>query len=264
MSFFKNMIWSPEDYANAAVLARETGEEMLARLDWMTLRPGLVVDLGCGTGEMSSRLQTRYPEATVLALDLSGGMLEYAKRAGQRGCVNADAGQLPLRNQSVDLIFANLLFPWHEDMGLLLRECHRVLSPDGLIMFTAFGLDTLKEWQAILNHTISPVFVDMHVIGDLMLQSGFVDPVLDVNHYTLTYREQTHLFQELHANGMLTVKPEMINPEEISFTEEETMPVTYEVVFAHAFVQAPGDEIAASEDGVVRVPLAHLRRQLRS
>jgi malonyl-CoA O-methyltransferase len=261
---FNNMVWSPLEYANAAVLARETGEEMLARLDWVTLQPKVIVDLGCGTGEMSSKLQTRYPEANVVALDLSSGMIEFAKQKNHGNCINADAGQLPLRSQSVDLLFANLIFPWYEDINLLLKECRRVLRPDGLILFTAFGPDTLKEWRTILTHHVTPFFIDMHDVGDLMLQAGFADPVLDVNHYTLTYREQNDLFQELQASGMLSGQPEIINADEITLTEEGTMSVTYEIVFAHAFAPAQSDEVQASSDGVTRVPLAHLRRRLRS
>lgn len=264
MSFSNNMVWSPLEYASAAVLAREVGEEMLARLEWVTLQPKVIVDLGCGTGDISSQLQTRYPDANVLALDLSGAMIEYAKREHHGNCINADAGQLPLRSQSVDLLFANLLFPWYQDINSLLKECHRVLRPDGLILFTAFGPDTLKEWRTILDGNIAPFFIDMHDVGDLMLQSGFADPVLDVNYYTLTYREQTSLFQELQNSGMLFATPEKINLEEITLTEQGTLPVTYELVFAHAFAPAQSDEVQASSDGVVRVPLAHLRRRLRS
>ena len=149
MGDLRNMVWSPVDYAKASVLARAVGMEMLARLDWMTLKPRVIVDLGGGTGEMSVRLQQRYQDAHVITLALSEDMLQHAKQhASTLSCVCADAVSLPLPNHSVDLLFANLLVPWQVDIESLC-EWRRVLRPDGLLMFSAFGPDTLKEWQAI-------------------------------------------------------------------------------------------------------------------
>jgi malonyl-CoA O-methyltransferase len=265
MSFSKNMVWSPLDYVKAAVLAREVSEELLSRLDWMTLNPSVIVDVGCGTGEMSSRLHERYAEAKVLAVDLSDMMIQHAKQNTTHvSCICADAGKLPLQNQSVDLLFANFLIPWHDDIASLLREWRRVLRPNGLLILTALGLDTLKEWRTLFPQACIPKFVDMHDAGDLMLQEGFDDPVLDVNHYTITYRDQTHLLHELHVSGMLNEKLELTKSNDMAFTDEGTWAVTYEVVFAHAFVPAQSDEISASSDGTVRVPLAYLRRRLGS
>lgn len=238
---------------------------MLARLEWMTIKPEVVVDLGCGTGEMSRRLQERYTEAHVIALDLSEDMIRQAKQqAAHTSCVCAEARCLPLQDQSVDLIFANLLFPWQEEVESLLRECRRVLRPEGLLMFTAFGPDTMKEWQGIPKQNIAPVFLDMHLVGDAMLEMKYADPVLDVNYYTLTYRQQALMFQELYATGMLVQAAEINDENDLPPAENGQWEVTYEIIFAHAFVSAESEEVAASADGIVRIPLAHLRRQLRS
>jgi malonyl-CoA O-methyltransferase len=249
MSLSKNIGWSPVEYAESSVLAREAGEEMFSRLEWMTLKPRVIVDLGCGTGEMSRKLQERYQDARVISLDSSEDMIEYAKQHhASRLCLCADAASLPLPNQSVDLLFANLLLPFQQDISSLLRECRRVLRPHGLLMFTAFGPDTLRE----IELPVIPGFIDMHDAGDLLLQLKFADPVLDVNYYTLTYREQAKLLKELHVTGML----HEIKSANIPQKEEGKWEVTYEVIFAHAFVP----EITASEDGTVRIPVSSLRR----
>lgn len=259
------MIWSPVEYANASVLAREVGEEMLSRLDWMTLQPNVIVDLGAGVGEMSAHLQTRYKDAHVITLDVSEHMVQHAKQhIPSLNCVCADAGLLPFANQSVDLLFANLLIPFQADMESLLHEWRRVLRPDGLLIFSALGSDTLKEWQAILKQNLAPVFIDMHDAGDLLLQQRFTDPVLDINYYTLTYREQSRLFQELQATGMLMAMPDFASTEAILPNENGRWEMIYEVIFAHAFAPDESQEVDASADGIVRVPLSHLRRQLRS
>lgn len=262
---FLSMTWSPLDYASAAVISREASEELFSRLDWMSITPRVVVDMGCGTGEMSSRLQARYTDAIVIALDLSERMIQHAKhQTPTLSCVCGDAGALPLADQSVDLIFANQLVPWHADVKKLLHEWRRVLRPDGVVMLTALGPDTLKEWRELLHQAITPDLMDMHDIGDLMVHEKFADPVLDINHYTLTYRDQQQLFKELHASGILNSTPAQSLTNTLARTDKGTWSVTYEVVFAHAFVPPQSDEVSASSDGIVRIPLSRLRQRLRS
>lgn len=257
MSTPLNMIWSPSDYREASFLVRETGEELLSRLEWLTLQPQVVLDAGCGLGEMSVQLQARYSAARVVALDNSDLMIQHAREQTKHPrCLCADAGKLPLPDHSVDIIFAHWLLPWHSDVKALLKEWRRVLRPDGILMFSALGPDTLKEMHQQWGRYIIPGLMDMHDCGDLMLQEGFADPVLDVNHYTVSYRDHKRLVQELCASGMLA------NPDtQLAANQEGTWDVTYEVVFAHAFAPPLRDEVSASEDGVVRIPLSHLRRR---
>lgn len=264
MSAVKNMKWSPLDYDECAVLAREAGEEMLARLDWMTLQPKVIVDAGCGTGELSARLQARYPSATVFAIDSSPEMIAHAKDTHGTPTYHCQAAEtLPLADHSVDLLFANFLVPWHADVTLLLKEWRRVLREEGLLMLTALGPDTLKEGQGVWRDAVLPRLADMHDVGDGLVQAGFIDPVLDVNHYTLIYKNPEKLVHELGASGMLASPAEnaLKTPPP---TEEGRWPVTYEVIYAHAFVPALKEEISPSEDGMVRIPLAHLRQRMRS
>lgn len=254
MSFFSNMKFTPEKYKEASVLAREVGEEMIARLEWMTLKPRVIVDLGCGTGDLSARLQAHYKEAQVIGIDLSEAMINHARQNNtQLSCVCANAASLPFADQSVDLLFANLMFPWVQDISSLLKECHRVLRTDGLLMFSALGPDTFKEWQNVFESGDLPFLIDMHDAGDLLLKHNLADPILDVNYYTLSYRDQSQLLDELLITGMLSKLPDE--------SANNTLEVTYEVVIAHAFA---GELKQTSEDGITRIPLSHLRKQLRS
>ncbi len=253
-------MWSPVDYAEASVLAREAGEELFSRLDWMTIKPNVIVDMGCGTGEMSVQLQARYKEAKVLALDMSVLMAQQAKQRCPFS-VCADASRLPLPDRVVDLIFANFLLPWCPHLTLLLQEWRRVLRPDGLLMFTALGPDTLREGRGVWQSTGLPQFVDMHDMGDLLLQEKFAGPVLDINYYTLTYQNKERLTTELYASRMVVEPLSQLQVDAMVPSEEGTWPITYEVIYAHAFVPADQEEVAASADGTVRIPLSHLRRR---
>ncbi|TAK75366.1 MAG: methyltransferase domain-containing protein, partial [Gammaproteobacteria bacterium] len=202
MNFSQRITWSPADYDLTSAVAKEAGQEMLTRLDWMTLQPKTIVDIGCGTGGLSLQLQERYPEAKVIAIDITESMLRQAKSPLTRLC--ADAVALPLKSQSVDLLFANFLLPWcHTDIKKVLQEWRRVLRVEGLLMLTALGPDTLREWRGVLNEADTPPLIDMHDIGDVLMEAGFSDPVLDVDYYTTTYREVNQLLYELKASGMM-------------------------------------------------------------
>lgn len=263
MSLLSDMIWSPADYLESSALIRASGEELLSRLDWMTLQPRMILDLGCGTGEMGVKLRERYQNATVVALDNSDAMIQHAHRFGQP-CVCGDAGELPFPDQSMDLVFAHLVLPWHRDVKRVLQESLRVLRPEGVLIVTALGPDTFKEWRDLFSTQRAPSLSDMHDLGDMLLRQGFVDPVLDVNHYTVNYRAYENLLKESYGSGMLSDLPGASDSDSVLPDENGFFPVTYEVVFAHAFAPQRGGEVSASSDGSVRVSLSHLRRQLRA
>jgi malonyl-CoA O-methyltransferase len=257
---FKNI--APADYAKAAVLANAVGEEMLARLDWVTLKPQVVLDMGCGTGAFTKALREKYSDAQVIALDVAYPMLQAAQaQEGVAVCVCADAYALPLADQSVDLIFANLVLPWCDDLEKLMREWRRVLRTDGLLVFTSFGPDTLRVWREELGNLMLPNFMDMHLIGDVLTKSRFADPVMDVDYFTLVYRNTSDLFRELHHSGILLTDDFTLQNPVAGMTEAGTFLAAFEIVYGHAFGPDVMVDQVADEMGVVTIPLARLRRR---
>jgi len=209
---------------------------------------------------MSLKLKKRYPDATVFALDASEAMIHYAKHhTSFPHCICAEASALPFPNHRIDLIFANFLLPWHADLPALLKEWRRVLRPDGLLMLTALGLDTLQEWRGKLSEEDIPHLIDMHDIGDSLIQAGFADPVLDVNHYTTTYRQPEKLMTELYESGMVA-RSAPLDVEAVP-AEEGAWAVTYEVIYAHAFAPEVVEQGRGSE-GVVKISVTQLRETL--
>ena len=181
-------------YDASAFLQQEVGRRLLERLDYVKLTPERIVDLGCGTGFMTRALEARYKKARILGLDLAHGMAAHAKaqtgwRSRQSFAVG-DAERLPLPDASVDLILSNLTIQWCGDLDAVFREAKRVLKPGGLFMFTTLGPDTLKElraaWRVVDGYTHVNAFMDMHDIGDGLVRAKLADPVMDVEHLTLT------------------------------------------------------------------------------
>lgn len=112
------------------------------------LAPSTVVDLGCGTGQLTQRLIRTFPGATVIGVDLSDGMLTEA--AGRletiggdaRALVRADAGRLPFAASSVDLVVCTESFHWYPDQSRALGELAAVVPPGGRLLIASIATVT--------------------------------------------------------------------------------------------------------------------------
>ena len=253
-----------ETYDGAAVLQREIGSRMLSRLDYVRLQPSIVLDAGCGTGHATQDLQQRYPAATICALDLAFSMVSRAcarsgwvRRWSGRGLrgVCGDIESLPLRPAAVDLLWSNLALQWVNDPLRAFGEFRRVIKPGGLLMFTTFGPDTLKElrtaYQGTDQHTHVNRFVDLHDLGDMLVQAGFADPVMDMEQLTLTYQDVRALMRDLKAIGAHNVTagrpPGMsaratlaaVERNYEAWRQEGRLPATFEVIYGHAWAPLP-------------------------
>jgi malonyl-CoA O-methyltransferase len=242
-------------YEQHDALQQEVQSLLLDRLGFYLDAPTRVVDVGAGTGRGTSLLRKRYPKSQVIAMDLALPMLRAAKKhiswlkPFQRVC--ADATALPLPDHSVDVLHSNLCFQWIDDLPALFGECVRVLKPGGLLVFSTFGPDTLKElraaWAEADQQPHVSRFLDMHDLGDAMINAGLRDPVLDVDRYTLTYSEPRLLLKELQGLGATNAdtarERHLLGKRHYQrmLAAYETMrvdgriPATWEVVTAHAW-----------------------------
>ncbi len=268
-------------YDAAAVLQREVGKRLIERLELIRLNPRWVLDIGAGTGTTTRQLMRRYPRARFVALDIAPAMLSRARRRApllQRlRCACADAESLPFATDSFDLVFSNLTLQWVNDPGRVFREIQRVLRPSGLLVFTSLGPDTLKElrqsWECADGYVHVNQFVDMHEVGDTLVQVRLADPVMEMEHFTLTYRSARDLVRELKALGAhnviigrntgLTGRRRWLAMEaayERWRAAEGLLPATYEVVYGHAWgTQSARQRVDRS--GAIHIPLTELGRR---
>lgn len=264
------------DYDRFAVLQREIADRLLQRLDYCRIEPRRVLDLGAGTGYASEALLRRYRGAQVVALDLAPAMLARARRRGgwlRRPLpVCGDAEVLPLADRSLDLIVSSTTLQWCNDLAGTFAECLRVLRPGGLLMFTTFGPDTLRElrsaWSAVDGFTHVSPFADMHDIGDALVHARFADPVMDTERLTLTYSRLADLMADLRGIGSRNATRErprgLTGPRRLAALEaayeshrsEDRLPASYEVVYGHAW--APQQRPV---DGGIGVPISAIRCQ---
>lgn len=267
-------------YEAAARLQAEVGAELLTRLDAFDFAPGVVLDLGCGTGRVTRELKRRYPRALVIALDLAPGMLRAARRNQplwrRFARVCGDALRLPLRSASVDIVFSSLMLQWCEPLDAALAEVRRVLRPDGHFAFSTFGPDTLQElraaWAAVDDHTHVNRFIDMHGVGESLVHAGLAEPVLDVDRIELGYPDTLTLMRDLKAIGAHNAtagRPRtLLGRERLrrvstayeAFRQGARLPATYEVIYGASW-GAAGRPTAGAAAREVRIALSAVGRR---
>ena len=251
-------------YDSAAVLQREVCRRVIERLDYIKMEPRTILDAGSGTGSALPELARRYPHARLIALDIALAMLlrvrvPWWKKLTGLGrpplAVCGDMECLPLADASVDIVWSNLALQWVNDLQQVFAGMWRILAPGGLLMFTTFGPDTLKElrqaYRSADGHTHVNRFVDMHDIGDIMVHSGFADPVMDMEYLTLSYSELRDLMRDLKAIGARNVtrgRPAGLSGKSVfarvvqnyeAFRRDGKLPATFEVVYGHAWKPQP-------------------------
>jgi len=268
-------------YDAAAVLQKEVRERMLERLALVKIAPDTILDAGSGTGQAGRLLQKRYPVSQLIQLDIALRMLEKGRAASSikdkinrlfgvpaSRAVCADIESLPLSEASVGLAWSNLAIQWCNDLDRAFGEVNRVLQPGGLFMFSTFGPDTLKELRTAASDDAAHVhvnrFIDMHDIGDALVRAGFSAPVLDVEHFMLTYDDVFGVMRDLKAIGAHNATEgrrrgldgkgflQALAGRYEQFRHEGKLPATFEVVYGHAW---KAEATSRLEDGAAPITL---------
>jgi demethylmenaquinone methyltransferase/2-methoxy-6-polyprenyl-1,4-benzoquinol methylase len=106
-------------------------------IDLLHLSPGsLVLDVGCGTGDLARSLRRKAHRA--VGIDLSLGMLA-ASHSGGAPLVQADAVALPFRTESADAVVSGFAVRNFADLPGVLNELGRVLRPGGTLALLEVG-----------------------------------------------------------------------------------------------------------------------------
>jgi malonyl-CoA O-methyltransferase len=285
---------SAGSYDAAAQLQHVVEARLLESLDYLDdpalqrAPPQRVLDLGCGTGRASAAMQKRWPKAQVVSLDLALPMLQQARDASKRAVgwltspfarkpmqVCADARALPLAESSVDVLFSNLCLQWVEDLDAVFAGFRRVLKPDGLLLISSFGPETLWELreafaQADSAPHVSP-FADIAAFGDALVRAGFRQPVLDRELDTTRYHDLPALMRELRAigatNALASRRHTLTGRARFTAAARayETMrgadgllPASWETISAMAWAPEAGTPLREGDIDVASIPLSRI------
>jgi malonyl-CoA O-methyltransferase len=293
----RELFASPQRVVESDFLRREIASRMHERLELVKIAPQRVLDAGCGEGADLALLQEQYADAQVVGLDASASMLgaARARHAAAQSSVNrllnkwlparmaggfaaspallsGDFAQLPFSVNTVDLIWSNLALHWHPQPDHVFSEWRRVLKVDGLLMFSCFGPDTFRELRTAFAQAGGPKggasalpFVDMHDFGDMLVNSGFSTPVMDMETITVTYESVDKLMADVRAHGgnpLATRRRGLLGRNawrRVTEALEQTrradgrLPLTFEVIYGHAF--RPEPRTTAAGEAIVRLDL---------
>ncbi len=255
-------------YAAAASLQKEVARRLDEHLDEMKIQPARILDAGCGPGIGFDHLRARYPQAELIGLDLALAMLQQARghavppslfgrlaklwqSVPEVRYVCGDIEALPLAKDSVDLVWSNLALQWATDLPAALRQLQRVLRPEGLLLFSSFGPDTLKElrqaFAGLDGYGHVNRFIDMHDVGDMLVHAGFAQPVMEMELITVTYPDLKSVLRELKEIGAHTVVEggrgglmgrrewQQLSENYERCRSEGRLPATFEVIYGHAW-----------------------------
>ena len=179
---------------------------------------------------------------------------------------------------SVDMLWANMLLHQQAQPMQMLQAWHQALAVDGFVMFSCLGPDTVKELRALYDQLGWPAaghsYTDMHDWGDMLVQAGFAEPVMDMETITLTFATPERVLQErrelgcnlhpqrfagLRGKAWLAQLHAALDTHLRVDSSEGQLAVTFELVYGHAFKPAP----RVAVDAESAVSLEQMRRMLK-
>lgn len=194
-------------------LHEEVARRMQERLDFIRLQPRQWAHWEPLAGGWAAQptLVARYPQAACWLVSECPQALHQAHEATRpawwqparwRG---PSVHLSPPEPASMDMIWSNMHLHWEADPMARLRQWHGLLAVDGFVMFSCLGPDTLRGLRAVYAQEgwgePHHAFTDMHDLGDMMIQAGFAEPVMDTERITLSFASPERLLQELRELG---------------------------------------------------------------
>lgn len=261
---------------------------MEARLQWIRQAPAAWCHWDPVRGGLQAHalIRQRYPAAACTVAQ-TGSAQQVAVQALSvpwwstgRWTGGKTRFDMPERG-SVQMLWANMALHMAADPQALIAQWHRAIAVDGYLMFSCLGPDTLHELRAVYADLGWPppshTFTDMHDWGDMLVQAGFAEPVMDMERITLTFADAPRLLQELRGLGcnlhpqrfaglrgrswrgrLLQALTERLR------AEDGRLSLTFEIVYGHAFKPAariPVEEHSAVSLDDMRAMLLDTRRK---
>ena len=232
-------------------------KNLFDRLAPIKICPKIILNIGSATGSGSNILSRNYKDSQVYNIDLSFGMLKksHLKENKRIKHIQAEASALPFNDNSIDLIFSNLCMPWLNDLPFFFKEIKRVMKKNSLFIFSTLGPDSLlalkKAWAEVDNFSHINNYIDMHIIGDQLLNVGLLDPVLDSERMIIKYNDISSLERDLTHTGArnaLTArensltgrkKYEKFSKKLFPCNSSEKLNIEMEIIYGHAWGREP-------------------------
>lgn len=250
--------WQRLSGAPSPWLHEEVARRMQERLDDITVKPASWIHWGALSGGVQAHalLQQRYPKAACTVLEDALAQVARAEqlllpsRWSPQSWWQARTCVVTQIEQPAQMLWCNMQLHGHAQPQTLLQRWHAALAVDGFLMFSCLGPDTLMELRQLYRRLNWPApaheLTDMHDWGDMLLASGFADPVMDMERITLTFESPARLLQELRGLGR-NLHPERFaglrgrrwHAQLLAELARQPLQLSFEVIYGHAIKPAP-------------------------
>ncbi len=258
-------------------LHAEVARRMAQRLALIRLKPALVLDWWGRCGASSAVLQQAHPQARRVVVEPTQALVDRSLQAERQPWWSArrwSGGPVEVQRESAPLpagaqmVWANMMLHAVADPPALFERWQQALRVDGFVMFSCLGPGTLRELRALYQRLgwgpPTQGFIDMHDLGDMMVHSGFADPVMDQEVLSLRWDSPQAVLSELRtlgsnaapqrAAGLRTPRWRARLLAELEGLRglDGKIALSFEVAYGHAFKAAPrvrpGEQTTVSLD----------------
>jgi malonyl-CoA O-methyltransferase len=253
-------------------LHEEVGARMAGRLQWITRQPTSWLHWQPLRGGLRAHAQVaaQYPNSECFVAPAQ----ELTAQAAIKNIVKQPAWWAFKRGprlhfdpppHPVQMLWANMALHMAADPQALIGQWHQLLAVDGFVMFSCLGPDSLRELSAVYQALGWPppshAFTDMHDWGDMLVQAGFAEPVMDMERITLTWGSAAQLLAELRTlgrnlhrarfaglrgRGWKPLLEQALTSQLADADQNGRLSLTFEIVYGHAFKPVPRVKLSAN------------------
>ncbi|MEW6086750.1 MAG: malonyl-ACP O-methyltransferase BioC [bacterium] len=176
----RNFSCAALNYDREAVIQNKMGRLLFKQLISEKPKADSILDLGSGTGYLLEKVSRVYPGAKLYGLDIAHGMIETAAKRFQNKrnvfIIEGDIENLPLGENSFDLVISNATLQWIKDLDTTLKDINRVLKKNGVFYANIFGEKTFQELKLSLKSIglVYPFsFISRENLAEILTKNGF-------------------------------------------------------------------------------------------
>jgi malonyl-CoA O-methyltransferase len=262
-------------------LHEEVGSRMAQRLDWIKQVPARWVNWRALTSGAATHalVQAKYPKSEpLMAPNIAQSAQSAIQLTSSQGMIKSWLSRLsgraaamtqPVQDNSVQMVWANMSLHTEPEPAAAMKDWHRMLDVGGYLMFSCLGPDTARELRAIYHREGWPPaahpLTDMHDWGDLLVRTGFAEPVMDMERIVLSFASPARALQELrglgrnfHPERFPSLKGRRWHQHLLQQIQERMgnaqgqIEMSFEIIYGHAFKPVPRWPVSAESAISVR------------